>query len=193
MILSKNDLKKYLDWDRRALVGNNRKHPKIFGEEVWKFQIALRKLEYYENCSSTFLDKIKLLFWRKIHHYYGILLGFDIPINVFGPGLRINHYGYIVVNGNARIGAFCDIHQGVNIGQGNKIGEDNMSCPIIGDNVWIGPGAKIFGGIKIADDIQIGANAVVLKTFDDSGITIGGVPAVKLSDKGNPYKRNFSD
>ena len=90
-------------------------------------------------------------------------------------------------------GAFCDIHQGVNIGQGNRIGESNMGCPIIGDNVWIGPGVKIYGGIQIADDIQIGANAVVTKSFKEPGITIGGVPAIKLSNNGNPFKRSFNN
>lgn len=43
-------------------------------------------------------------------------LGFVIPPNVFGGGLRINHFGNIVVNSEAKIGEWCDIHQGVNIG-----------------------------------------------------------------------------
>ena len=67
-------------------------------------------------------------------------LGFSIPINVFGPGLRINHYGLIVVNPKARVGAFCDIHQGVNIGEG--FGKDDV--PEIGDRVYIGLGEPRF-------------------------------------------------
>lgn len=55
------------------------------------------------------------------------------------------------------MGKFCDIHVGVNIGQ--NINPDDV--PIIGDNVWIGPGAKIFGKIIIADGVAIGANSVV--------------------------------
>ena len=70
------------------------------------------------------------------------MLGFDIPVNVFGGRLRINHHGMIVVNSNARIGSYCDIHQGVNIGMQGMY-DDNS--PTIGDNVWIGLGAKIFG------------------------------------------------
>ena len=113
-------------------------------------------------------------------------MGWDIPINTFGPGLRINHFGLIVVNGNARIGAFCDIHQGVNIGQHGTSPED---VPTIGDNVWIGPGAKIFGRITIADECAIGANAVVNKSFDESNIAIAGIPAKKVADMGNMYIR----
>ncbi|HMP14590.1 MAG TPA: hypothetical protein PKD70_11975, partial [Saprospiraceae bacterium] len=45
------------------------------------------------------------------------------------------------------------------------------------NNVYIGPGAKIFGAIQIADNVAIGANAVVNKTFGESGVVIGGVPA----------------
>ena len=71
-----------------------------------------------------------------IHRHYGVKMGWDIPINVFGPGLKINHFGLIVVNDNVRVGAFCDIHQGVNIGQQGDLADD---VPTIGDNVWIVP------------------------------------------------------
>ena len=47
---------------------------------------------------------------------------------------------------------------------------------MIGDNVYIGPGAKIFGAITIGDNVKIGANAVVNKSFGDD-ISIGGIPA----------------
>ncbi len=57
--------------------------------------------------------------------------------------------------------------------------------PKIGNNVFIGPGAKIFGEITIADHIAIGANAVVNKSFTESGITVAGIPARKVSEKGS--------
>lgn len=60
---------------------------------------------------------IRRKFWGFLHHYFGIRLGFSIPINVFDYGLRINHYGTIVVNTKARIGKWCDIHACVNIGE----------------------------------------------------------------------------
>ena len=44
-------------------------------------------------------------------------------------------------------------------------------------------GAKVLGGITIADDIKIGANAVVTKSFNEPGITIVGIPAHKLERK----------
>ena len=111
MIKTKSDLHRYLAMDRFAL-GRKRKLPKIFGDYVYKYQIALRYHEYYHNIGGGIVNKIKLHWWSHIHYILGVLLGFDIPINTFDAGLRINHYGMIVVNSCARIGKYCDIHQG---------------------------------------------------------------------------------
>ncbi|MCG8399395.1 serine acetyltransferase, partial [Bacillus atrophaeus] len=81
-------------------------------------------------------------------------------------------------NSNVKIGANCDIHQGVNIGQNH----DQYDVPTIGDHVWIGPGVKLFGKIQIANGISIGANAVVNKSFTEENITIAGVPAKKVKE-----------
>jgi serine O-acetyltransferase len=79
------------------------------------------------------------------------------------------------------VGANCRVHVCVNIG--SRAGTDHMA-PVIGDNVYIGPGAMIFGSIRIADDIAIGANSVVNLSFEEPGITIAGAPARKVSDRG---------
>ncbi|XNN70244.1 hypothetical protein ACLM2U_02475 [Bacillus pumilus] len=83
------------------------------------------------------------------------------------------------MNKHAKIGAFCDIHQGVNIGQNHH----EKDVPTIGDHVWIRPGAKMFGDIYIADHISIGANAVVNRSFHEEKIVIAGVPAQKVKEK----------
>lgn len=180
MILSRKDLEYYLQEDQRALGLSWLRKPPIIGYEVWKYQIYLRKHEYYNYQPKTFFNNLRRKYYKYKHGKLGVQLGFSIPINVFGPGLRINHYGLIVINENAKIGANCDIHQGVNIGQ-NKNAED---VPAIGNNVWIGPGAKLFGKIVIADNIAIGANAVVSKSFEETNITIAGIPAQKVKDTG---------
>lgn len=111
-----------------------------------------------------------------------LLLGFSIPLNVFGPGLCIAHRGTIIVNKDARIGENCRIHACTNIGSGR--GSD-LLAPKIGNSVYIGPGAKIFGDVEIADNIAIGANSVVNKSFRERGISIAGVPARKINNKGS--------
>ena len=100
-------------------------------------------------------------------------LGFTIPINVCGPGLSIAHYGTIVVSQHASIGANCRLHVGVNIGA-NGGGND---APVIGNNVYIGPGTIIFGKVTIADNISIGANSTVNKSFNEKNVVIAGTPA----------------
>ncbi len=159
MIKNKQDLTEYLEKDKFALE-MQKKHPSFFGDEIWKFQICLRKYEYYKNTKKNFL---LYCYYRLKYHFMSVKLGFEIPPNVFGAGLRINHKGQIIVQRNARIGEWCDIFNGVNIGMWKS------KVPDIGNRVWIGPGAKIFGGINIGDDTFIGANAVVCKSYAGGG------------------------
>ena len=188
MIETKADLHYYLLKDKESLC-ISRKSPHFYADEIWRFQIALRKLEFYSNTLSKKRKYVnfnfyKYIYWKYIHNKLGIKLGFDIPINVFGPGLRINHHGLIVVNPLCKIGAFCDIHQGVNIGTNVEEG----SVPILGDNVYIGPGAKLFGKISIGNNVMIGANSVVNKSFPEN-VTIAGIPAKIIKNEGTPYIR----
>jgi len=142
----------------------------------WKFPIMcfqrhLRYAEYINNCKCGKLWGPYRFFcrWRLSEH--GIKLGFSIPLNVFGPGLSIAHWGYIVVNEQAIIGANCRIHPGT------CVGVSHGKCPVIGDNVYLGPGAKVFGGVVIGNNTQIGANAVVTRSYPEGNVTLVGVPA----------------
>ena len=96
-------------------------------------------------------------------------------------GLCLSHIGPVIISKYAKIGSNCRIHAGVNIGADFR---NSDAAPIIGDRVYIGPGAKIFGNVKIADGIAIGANAVVCKDFLKPNTSIAGVPAKVISDKG---------
>jgi serine O-acetyltransferase len=98
---------------------------------------------------------------------------------VLGEGVKFYHRGNIVINPNARVGEGCKFHGNCCIGIGRD-GEEK--CPIIGKNVDIGFGAVLLGDIKIADNIVIGANSVVTRSFDEPGIVIAGVPARKIKD-----------
>lgn len=178
MITTKKELAQYIAQDALAL-GRKGTKPGFFGDELWKFQLALRKNEYY---SYLFHHSKKQFIFHYIRyrikfHKLSVKLGLSIPINVFGPGLAIVHYGTIVVSPGAKIGKNCRIHEGVNIGATNG----SEKAARIGDNVFIGTGAKIIGEITIADDVAIGANAVVVKSIEESGVTYGGVPAKKIS------------
>ena len=68
-------------------------------------------------------------------------------------------------------GEYCNISQQVVIGLGGK--GDFRGIPEIGDRVYIGPGAKIFGKISIGNNVAIGANAVVSKSIPDNAVVVG--------------------
>lgn len=134
-----------------------------------------RLLRIDEFLSNTAKGPFKLLqFWyRWRKNRLGERLGITIGKNVFDEGLIIWHYGYIVVNGQAKVGKNCSLHGN------NCIGNDGVSpeAPVIGDNVDIGAGAIVIGNIHIADNVKIGAGAVVVKSIDEPGVTVVGVPA----------------
>ena len=69
-------------------------------------------------------------------------------------------YG-VFVSGGARVGRNAVIFHQVTIGSNTLRGSDRTGSPVIGDNVYIGAGAKIIGGITIGDNCRIGANAAV--------------------------------
>lgn len=89
--------------------------------------------------------------------------------------------GTIVVNRNVKVAENCRIHTGVYIG--TAVGPESLK-PIIGNNVYIGSGAKIFGSIKVVDGVAIGANAVDNKDCLEKNATFVGVPAKISSYKG---------
>lgn len=183
MIQSKKDYKLYLKEDRISLgikAGGFKSQLKelVAPHVIWKFQKTLRKLEYYHNCKKDIFSKIYTLYLRYKFRKISLKLGFSIPINIFGPGLAIVHYGTIVINARTKVGKNCRMHACVNIGASGGQSE----APILGDNVYIAPGAKIYGNIKINNNIAIGANAVVNKSFEEDNILIAGNPAKKIKE-----------
>jgi serine O-acetyltransferase len=104
------------------------------------------------------------------------------PATKVGPGLYIGHFGCIIVSRDATIGASCNLGPGVVIGRATKGGV--QGAPIIGDRVYIGPGAKVFGPIVVGSDTAIGSNAVVDKSVP-AGVSMAGVPARIVSNKGS--------
>lgn len=93
-----------------------------------------------------------------------ILWGIDIPRSArIGPGLYIGHFSGIFVNPEAVIGRNCFISQGVTIGVGGS--GDKRGVPVLGDDVYLGAGCKLFGRITLGDGVKVGANAVVHRSL----------------------------
>lgn len=171
MIKTRDELKKYLDVETGSL--RKKKSIRYFGWlpmlnclgesfGIYKLLVYLRKCEYY-SYRGGLLKYIYILKLKGIENRFSI----RIPINVFDIGLQIPHLGPIVVHPNVRIGKNCRIHVGVNIGA------EKDETPMIGNDCYIGPGAKVFGGISIGDRCKIGANAVVNRSFKDDQVIVG--------------------
>ncbi|MBR6258119.1 MAG: hypothetical protein IKR23_12235 [Lachnospiraceae bacterium] len=174
MITSKESYKYYLKCD---CIANGFDYRRIrfpmFHHEI-RFLKILRKCEYYFNCKKSFLYwPYKAFLYLRLEHAR-VKYGWHIPLNVCAEGLSLGHYGSIIINSHAKIGRFCRIHVGACIAtRAGKLDE----CPVIGDYVYIGPGAKIFGPVVIGDESAIGANAVVTKSFEEGHVVLTGIPA----------------
>lgn len=176
MIESRSELKKILNTEETIYISGKfstkvrlwllRDHDYL----LWRYIVALRCTEYHFNANH----KIRYWLWQRKKNSIGAKLGLTIWHNTVGKGIRIWHYGSIIINGHAKIGENCQLH-GENC-IGNKGINDN-AAPILGNNVDVGVGAKIIGNIYIADDVKIGANAVVTKSCDIKGAVLCGVPA----------------
>lgn len=184
MIKTKEDLNKYLKMDNVGLLGENRKSKVRYMKRVRDprylisvYLMYLRKEEFYKNLEKqNYYTKFFGLFYERKRNRIGEKLGFCMEANCFEEGLTIDHCGSIVINPKAKIGKNCRLHGN------NCIGNNGLVdiAPTIGDNVDIGFGAVVIGDVQIADDIKIGANAVVNKSFNEPGITIAGVPARRV-------------
>ena len=143
---------------------------------LWKHQRLLRKTEWYVNSGKKLrglLSKIRL---KRFQNKYGM----HIPLNCCKAGLKIMHVGPILINANATVGKNCSIH----INTGLVAGGTTDDAPILEDGVVVGIGAVILGGVHIAKNVAIGANAVVNKSIDEEDIAVAGVPAKKISNNG---------
>ncbi|MBR3027401.1 MAG: serine acetyltransferase [Bacteroidales bacterium] len=117
--------------------------------------------------------------------------GIQIPSSTqIGEGLRISHFGTIVVNPGAVIGNNFSIAEGTLIGnsQGKKSG-----CPVIGDNVCMQANSVVVGGVRIGNHVLIAPGAFVNFDVPDNSIVIGNPGKIiqrdsSPTDKYNVYK-----
>lgn len=168
MITTKEELKEVLAYEKNI---HGIKHHLIAVNQndiLHRHLLLLRKAEYFTNTGKKYRSAVYKFRLHVLQNRYCL----HVPLNTCEKGLSIAHLGPVVINGNAHLGRNARIHVGVNIGAN---GTDK--APQIGNDVYIGPGAKIFGEIIIADGCRIGANAVVNRSCQEEGALLVGVPA----------------
>jgi serine O-acetyltransferase len=133
---------------------------------------SIRAYQHYRAKRGLIGTLLKKIMWAR-YRFWTIVTATDIdPRTRIGKRLRIPHPSGIVTHFRSTIGDDCLIMQGVTLG---RVAEPDEG-PKIGNNVFIGAGAKILGPVQVGDGARIGANAVVLQDVPP-GCTAVGVPA----------------
>lgn len=179
MIKNKEDLKYYLKKDLERYD----KKPTLLDwaicNEKWfiyRFSRNLRILEYYLNTSKGRIKRPMYYFRLFIYKRQVFKHKVDIKPNNMGPGFRLFHLGSLVrIIRDCQIGSHCSILPGVVIGN-RGLYHTERDWVNIGDNCYIGLGAKIFGPVTIGNNVIIGANSVVVKDIPDNCV-VSGIPA----------------
>lgn len=167
--------------DRRALLRALANNPGL------RYTFVMRTCRRLSAGRGRLASIVALLVLRRYQIRYGI----DIPFQTqIGPGFYIGHYGAIVINSAARIGRNCNISHGVTIGVANR--GPRAGVATIGDGVYIGPGAKIVGAVRIGDNVAIGANCVVTRDVPHNAV-VAGVPGRVISMVGAQGYVNRTD
>ncbi len=139
----------------------------------FRFTYYMRMCAYTRE--RTLLKYTLYPFYKLRKNRAGGKVGAEIfELTPIGKGLHIAHSGCIVVHTDAVLGENVSLSQGVTIGQTIRDGKPQL--PVIGNNVYLAPGAKVIGGVRVGNDVAVGANAVVTHDVPD-GAVVAGVPA----------------
>jgi serine O-acetyltransferase len=119
-----------------------------------------------------------------------IMAGVSLPAHArIGKGFYVGHFGNIIVHPDTVMGERCSISQGVTIG---VLGGERQGVPRFGNDVYIGAGAKVLGGVTVGDGATIGANAVVIADVP-AGATAVGIPARNIIKDARASDASASD
>lgn len=138
----------------------------------------------YPHIKALVLHRLSHWYWKHNLYFLARLnsniarhrTGIEIhPGAVIGKGLVIDHGTGVVIGETAIIGDNCVIYHGVTLGGTGK--QHAKRHPTIGNNIFIGAGAKLLGNITIGDNTKIGANAVVLHDCEADSVLVG-IPAI---------------
>ena len=156
-----------------------------------KFSFHMRLCSYLSKATPKLLTLPFYFLCLSIFNHYKYKFGVWVAHStLIGEGFYIGHVGGIVVSDRAVIGKNCNISQGVTIGASNR--GRRKGTPIIGDNVYIGPGAKIFGAITVGNNVAVGANCVVTTDVPDHAVIVG-IPGKVISLEGSTGYVNRKD
>lgn len=145
-----------------------------------KYMTIFRLTQHYRR-RNRLLFYFFFLWLRRLKFKYGFDISYRTQI---GRGFYIGHFGSVVIHGDTVIGENCNISQGMTIGVSNY--GEKIGVPTIGNYVFIGPNAGVFGNITVGNNVTIGANSVVTENIPD-GKTIVPAKTIILDKDLSPY------
>jgi serine O-acetyltransferase len=175
-------------WKRMGFLGGNPHAPVTVLEALklyWNYMgvraTFLYRLSHW--CHRRRIPLVPGILWRRNIRRYGLDIVPSVPV---GPGLYIAHPVGIVIMARG-LGRNVSLITAVTIGMRNT-----HEFPLIGNNVTIGAGARVLGGIVIGDDATIGANAVVIDDVPP-GATMVGIPARPTGHRQGRYVQQVEE
>ena len=169
----------------------------LFSDGGERFSDGAKYMFYFRLCRYLQWNRPRVVYWplyqisKRLFIRYKYKFGCSISHTTsIGKGFYIGHIRDIVINERAVIGDNCNISQGVTIGQANR--GRRKGTPVIGHYVYIGPGAKIIGAVRVGDHAAIGANCVVTDDVPDYAVVVG-VPGKVISFEGSGGYVNWTD
>lgn len=150
-------------------------------DDIMSYLESMRKCSYHKMGGGIFHKVMFALCLRK-NVKMGEKLGFSIGIHSLGYGVVIPHYGTIVVGGDPRIGNFAVLHTSTCISDNKKV---------IGDGLYLATGAKITSEITLDNNISVGANSVVNKSYTGDNALIAGAPAHFIKEQAPWYGGHY--
>lgn len=135
---------------------------------AFRYLKAMRHFEYHLNNKGIF-HRVLTLYYKVKTSRLGMKYNLHITPNVCGYGLRIYHlFGGGHILNVEKVGNYCSFNAGVVLGNN---GSDLK--PVLGNNVILAPGAKIFGNVKIGDNVFVAANSIVTKDIPNNSVVVG--------------------
>lgn len=149
-----------------------------FFDETFALLVWYRLAHHWSGKPSAFLFLLPCyLMLRRQNRRSGVTLSRHVRI---GPGFRIEHAGRSYINKDAEFGRDCTIMHNVTIGVSHSR-RGKPGVPVVGDRVFIGPNAVLYGGIRVGNDAMIGANSVVNRNVPDGALAVGCPAVIKGS------------
>ena len=151
-----------------------------FSSAGFKFTFWMRACSFARK--NKFTKYTIFVLMLPIYKHYKYKYGIDISYGAnIGPGLLIYHFGGIVFAAKSA-GKNLTLSQCTTTGM--TIHDGVKEYPVIGDNVYLAPGAKVIGGITVGNNVAIGSNCVLNKSVENCSVVVG-VPGKIVSYRGS--------